>query len=79
MCTSPGSDAIPVGLALGYLFGLAIEPVYDTELYRIPLVIESPTYALAATVILLASLVSGLVVRHRLDHLDLTAVLKSGD
>jgi putative ABC transport system permease protein len=47
------------------------------ELFRIPLVLQADTYALAATVVLVSAAVSGLVVRRRVDHLDLVAVLKT--
>jgi putative ABC transport system permease protein len=40
-------------------------------------VIDRSTYAFAAAVTLAAATVSGLVVRRRLDRLDLVAVLKS--
>lgn len=70
--------AIPVGLTLGYgLAALVIRLAYNTELFRMPLVIDRSTYAFAATVTLVAALVSGLVVRRRIDRLDLVAVLKS--
>jgi putative ABC transport system permease protein len=70
--------AIPVGLLLGYgLAAAVIELAYDTELFRIPLVIGRSTYGIAATVTLAAALISGLVVRRLLDRLDLVAVLKS--
>jgi putative ABC transport system permease protein len=47
------------------------------ELFRIPLVLEPDTYALAATVVLASAAVSGLIVRRRIDRLDLVAVLKT--
>ena len=50
---------------------------FDQELFRFPLVISQRTYAFAAAVVLIASTVSGLIVRRRLDELDLVAVLKS--
>lgn len=69
--------AIPVGLLLGHgLAALVIWLAYDTELFRIPLVIGRSTYGFAALVTLLAALGSGLVVRRLLDRLDLVAVLK---
>jgi putative ABC transport system permease protein len=46
-------------------------------MYRIPFVLTSSTYALAAIVIAIAALVSGLIVRRGIDHLDLVSVLKS--
>jgi putative ABC transport system permease protein len=46
-------------------------------LFRIPLVVTPATYAFAFLVVALAALVSGLIVRRRLGHLDLIAVLKT--
>jgi putative ABC transport system permease protein len=48
-----------------------------TDIIRIPLILEANTYAFAAVVVLVASCISGLIVRRRLDHLDLIAVLKT--
>jgi putative ABC transport system permease protein len=47
--------------------------------FRFPLVVERSTYGVATSVVLLASTISGLLVRRSLDHLDLIAVLKSRD
>jgi len=70
--------AIPLGLLLGYgLAAFVIEVGFDTELFRIPLVISRQTYGFAAIVTGLAAIVSGLIVRRRLDRLDLVSVLKS--
>jgi putative ABC transport system permease protein len=70
--------AIPLGLVLGRALGaLVIELAYDTELFRIPLIIGRSTYGFAAAVAALAAIASGLLVRRQLDHLDLVAVLKS--
>ncbi len=69
--------AIPVGLLLGYGLAALVCWAYDTELYRFPLVISARTYAFSVLVVLLAAVVSGLVVRRRLDRLDLVEVLKT--
>jgi putative ABC transport system permease protein len=69
--------AIPVGLLLGRVFAGGAVAANDTELFRIPLVVEPSTYGLAALVTLTAALVSGLVVRRRIDELDLVSVLKT--
>ncbi len=69
--------AIPLGLFLGYAFSAFIVEAMSTEVQRIPLVIGWKTYASAVLVIVVATVFSGLVVRRRLDHLDLVAVLKS--
>jgi putative ABC transport system permease protein len=69
--------AIPLGLAVGYLFAAWAVLGLDTEVYRVPLIIERATYGLAAAVVLAGAVISGLLVRERLDHLDLIAVLKT--
>ena len=69
--------AVPIGLALGYALAALMCYYFELELFRFPLVIERATYALAASVVLMAAVVSGMLVRRRLDHLDLIAVLKA--
>jgi putative ABC transport system permease protein len=72
--------AIPVGLALGYVFAALLAAfALDTETYRFPLVIHRATYAYAALMTAAAALASALIVRRRIDKLDLVAVLKSRD
>jgi putative ABC transport system permease protein len=69
--------AIPLGLLFGNRLAGLVCWFMDTELYRIPLIIEPATYSFATTVVLIAAILSGLLVRRRLDHLDLIAVLKT--
>ena len=69
--------AIPVGLALGRLFAYWMCTAFDQELFRFPFVVSTRTNAWAALVVIIASAISGLVVRRSLDHLDLVAVLKA--
>ncbi|MBI1314626.1 FtsX-like permease family protein [bacterium] len=69
--------AIPVGLLIGRGLGELVALGLDTELYRIPLVITPKTYGFAAVVTLIASVLASLIVRRRLDQLDLVAVLKT--
>ncbi len=68
---------IPLGLLMGV--GLAAWSVtaWETDLYRFPLVVTLRTAAFAALVVAVAAIVSGLVVRRKLDRLDLIGVLKS--
>ncbi len=68
--------AIPVGLLMGYGLARLVSWSLDTDLYRIPPIVDASTYAFAATVVLMAALASGLIVRRKLDHLDLVSVLK---
>jgi putative ABC transport system permease protein len=69
--------AVPAGLLLGYGLAALVVLAFDTELYRFPLVVSARTFAFAAATTLVAAVVSGLVVRRRLDRLDLVAVLKT--
>lgn len=72
--------AVPCGLVLGRgLAELVTRSSYDTELFRIPLVIGRGTYAFAALVVLAAAATAGWLARRELDRLDLVAVLKSND
>lgn len=69
--------AVPFGLIAG--FGLTVMTVaaLQTETQQFPLVVSSATFAFAVTVTLVATVFSAFVVRKRLDHLDLVAVLKA--
>ncbi|HSF47778.1 MAG TPA: ABC transporter permease [Burkholderiales bacterium] len=69
--------AIPIGLFLGWLLSFAIIAMTHSETMIIPLVIAPRTYAYAALATLAAGIVSALIVRHRIDRLDLVAVLKT--
>ena len=69
--------AIPLGMAIGYALVGGLCQTFQTELYRIPFVIDNETYATAALIVVAASVASGLIVRRKLDRLDLVAVLKT--
>lgn len=70
-----------LGLPLGALFGWGLvwsmAQSFDTEMYRIPLVIEASTYGYAILLVLLASALSAILVRQRITKLDLIRVLKT--
>jgi len=68
---------IPFGLVMGYWFARMLTFFFDQEVFRFPFVIANSTYGLAAGAVLAASIGSALLVRRRLDDLDLIAVLKS--
>lgn len=69
--------ALPVGWLFGYGLAFATAEGLDTDLFRIPLIIERSTYGWASVVVLIASTFSALLVRRRVDHLDLIEVLKT--
>jgi putative ABC transport system permease protein len=69
--------ALPLGAVLGYGLSRAIVQTVDSEVYRFPLIVTPQAIALAYLTIIAAAAFSGLVVRRRLDRLDLVAVLKT--
>jgi putative ABC transport system permease protein len=71
--------AIPLGFAIGYGFAAMLARALQTDLYRIPLVVEPFTFGFSALVVVVSAIISGLVVRRRVDHFDLISVLKSRD
>ena len=69
--------ATPLGMALGYLLALTIVNLIKTDEFLFPFVIAPATYAFAILSVLAAGVVSALIVRRRVDTLDLVAVLKT--
>ncbi|RTL61114.1 MAG: FtsX-like permease family protein, partial [Hyphomicrobiales bacterium] len=71
--------AVPLGWVIGYGFGVILIKAFSSDLYRVPFTIERATYAKASLVVLSAAAASALIVRRRVDTLDLIAVLKTRD
>lgn len=71
------SAAIPLGFIFGKGLCIYIAGFLSSDLFRVPAVVEPATYSLAATVVIVSALLSGIIVRRNLDHLNLVAVLKS--
>lgn len=71
------SIAIPLGWLIGYGFAWIASLGLDTELYRIPLIINRSTFAFASIVVAVGAVISGLIVRRRIDRLNLVSVLKT--
>ena len=69
--------AIPLGMLLGYFLASGIVALIKTDEFNFPFVILPSTYAYAALCVLAAGLVSALIVRRRVDTLDLVGVLKT--
>jgi putative ABC transport system permease protein len=69
--------ALPLGAVIGYLLGQLISAGFNNEVYRLSFVVTPATVAWSFLVVIAAAFVSGLVVRRRLDRLDLVAVLKT--
>lgn len=71
--------ALPLGCLLGYGISALIAQGMQTELYRVPVVIEPASYGTAMGIVFLASIVTALFVRREVDRLDLIGVLKTRD
>jgi putative ABC transport system permease protein len=68
--------ALPAGVAIGYALGELIMAGFTNEVYRLSFVVSPSTVAWTWLTVIGATALSGLLVRRRLDRLDLVAVLK---
>ncbi len=69
--------ALPLGMALGWGLIHGIVEVMRSDQFLFPVVIQPRTYAWAGLAVVAAGLASALVVRRRIDRLDMVAVLKT--
>ena len=69
--------AVPLGFAIGYDLSAWVSAAMSNDRFRMPVVVEPGTYAFALVVFATATVGSALIVRRRLDHLDLVDVLKA--
>ena len=69
--------AVPVGILFGVVLSGYITAQFSTELFRIPLLIRDSTAATGALIVVGTVVVCSLIVRRRLDRLNLLEVLKT--
>ncbi|MEZ5812159.1 MAG: FtsX-like permease family protein [Rhizobiaceae bacterium] len=69
--------AQPLGWLLGYGFAWSVIHGFESDLFRIPFVVEPATFARASLVVVLAGIITALVARRRIDRFDLVSVLKT--
>ncbi|WP_299547449.1 ABC transporter permease [uncultured Tateyamaria sp.] len=69
--------AQPLGWGIGWGVAKMLTESYTSDLYAIPLVIKPSTYSSASLIVLTAALASVLVVRRKLDRIDLVSVMKT--
>jgi len=69
--------ALPLGMALGYGLVHLVAGLLKSDQFFFPVVIRPPTYAWAALAVLASGVASALVVRRRIDRLDMVAALKT--
>jgi putative ABC transport system permease protein len=72
-----GALAVPLGFAIGAGLAAAMAAGMSSELFRLPFTLAPRTYGWSVVVLVVAGMASSLLVRRRLDHLDLVAVLKT--
>jgi putative ABC transport system permease protein len=70
---------VPLGLWLGTAWARLMAANIDPETIRFPVYIAGRSYAEAAVIALVSGLASALLVRRKLDRLDLVGVLKSSE
>jgi putative ABC transport system permease protein len=69
--------ALPLGMALGFGLVHLITGLLKSDQFFFPVVIQPRTYAWAAICVVAAGVASALVVRRRIDRLDMVAALKT--
>ena len=69
--------AIPLGWLIGYAMTYWLTTGLQTEIYRMPFVAEPRTYLLMAALVLVTAIASGLLVRKKLDQIEIVEVLKT--
>jgi putative ABC transport system permease protein len=69
--------SVPVGFLIGYGICAALTEAMQTELYRMPLVVNARTYGLAVLIVGLVCIGTGALLYRRVSRLDLVAVLKT--
>jgi len=69
--------AIPLGFVAGYWLAALLIAFMPHDVLEFPLVIYPATYLLAGAVVAAAGVLSALIVRNRIDNLDLVGVLKT--
>jgi putative ABC transport system permease protein len=71
--------ALPLGMLLGLGLTHLVTEMLKSDQFYFPVVIRARTYAWAALCVMAAGMASALVVRRRIDRLDMVAALKTRD
>jgi putative ABC transport system permease protein len=69
--------ALPLGMALGNWLVHLVSGLVSSDQFLFPVVIQTSTYAWAGIAVLASGVASALVVRRRIDKLDMVAALKT--
>jgi putative ABC transport system permease protein len=71
------SLSIPLGFAAGWSLCWVMAIGFESDLFRVPVTLLPATYAFAAVTMAVSTVLSALIVRRRIDRLDLIGVLKT--
>lgn len=71
--------ALPIGLVVGLGLDRALQPLYELEYYRVPIVVSRETYLFAVAFVLFAVAISSLALASAVRRLDVVAALKAGE
>ena len=71
--------ALPLGMVLGWSLTHLVVELLKSDQFHFPVVVHASTYAWAALCVVAAGLASALVVRRRIDRLDMVSALKARD
>ena len=71
--------ALPIGMLMGWAITHGVVELLKSDQFFFPVVIRARTYAGAALCVLVAGAASALVVRRRIDRLDMVSALKTRD
>ncbi len=71
--------AIPLGWVLGTLFAWSLSYAMSVDMFRIPFIVTTWTYAFSAAGVLVASFLSVLLMVRRIRKLDMVSALKTGE
>ncbi|MBL0419004.1 FtsX-like permease family protein [Ramlibacter sp. AW1] len=69
--------ALPLGMALGWALTHGVVGLMQSDQFMFPVVIRPRTYAWAGLCVVAAGVASAMVVRRRIDRLDMVAALKT--
>ncbi|MDH5772715.1 MAG: hypothetical protein OEY84_06225, partial [Rhodospirillaceae bacterium] len=68
---------LPLGSLLGYGLAWVWTLSLDTDLYRMPLIVSSTTFAQAILVVVTAGVATAIVIHRQVINLDLIGALKT--
>ena len=69
--------SLPAAFAIAYGLSWLIAARFESELFRIPILIEATSWLFGVAVIVIAGVLSAIAVRGRIARLDLVEVLKT--